>query len=759
MNDNRQKIWLVLILVAAGAGLYYGWRLFWFMTDDALIAFRYASNSILGLGYTWNPPPFRPVEGYTSFLWVVMLDYVWRWFGAEPPQIANWLSLLFSALTLGLTAWIVMRMRLSEALSRFRLIFLALVLAGVLSNRTFLAWSSSGLETALFNFCLTLWICVAVLSQKRDAGWLFGLTLTASLVYLARPDGLLILATTALMAFVWIRSNGNSKPLLIRLSGLLPLTIPIVHIVWRRATYGEWLPNTYYAKHVAAWPESGLRYLASFALEYGLWFWLALLIACCWRWLRRGTIWQDIAGLVGAQSKQTTFLGLVLLTIVGHIGYYTLMIGGDHFEYRVFSYLVPLVFVSAVWMLNRLVRDQAISAILLGLFILVSWPIPWTHWAVTKDLTSRDDTWRMWVPVAPELPTGLQWYAGSFDKLQDWLIERHVCMRHQEHKVFYQYLSRQHPERSLDVPGGAETLPVAACQSTGVPGWVYPRVPILDAFGLNDYVVARHKPYQGRVRQMAHDRYPPVGYLGSFSVNYGRMANKSSGFVPRDYEITANDIAATEQFWIDRIVGGRKLPFSYEMLNRIGESFSRTSDPDSAVMFLEQAIALDGTESRAYVNLANYYSKLGRLDSTLALLRVAHRLDPESPLVQTRLGRAHAAFAYGIMGTDSEAAQVSQDSAMTHLSAVLERAPSQVEALTEQASIMLFRDQIDSSAVLLSRLEQLAVSAGGMKLLGDRFAFKQRRGLALRAYRLAIRNDLNAGVTEELLRSYPELRH
>ena len=64
------------ICAAAVAGLLYGWALFWFLCDDAFIAFRYASNSRLGWGYTWNPPPFRAVEGYTSFLWVLLLDGV-----------------------------------------------------------------------------------------------------------------------------------------------------------------------------------------------------------------------------------------------------------------------------------------------------------------------------------------------------------------------------------------------------------------------------------------------------------------------------------------------------------------------------------------------------------------------------------------------------------------------------------------------------------------------------------------------------------
>jgi arabinofuranosyltransferase len=55
--------WFWLAFIALLCILVVGWKLFWFLTDDAFITFRYASNSILGHGYTWNPPPFRPVEG------------------------------------------------------------------------------------------------------------------------------------------------------------------------------------------------------------------------------------------------------------------------------------------------------------------------------------------------------------------------------------------------------------------------------------------------------------------------------------------------------------------------------------------------------------------------------------------------------------------------------------------------------------------------------------------------------------------------
>ena len=103
-NRGKETYVLGLTTLLSAVGLYFGWRLFWFLTDDAYIAFRYVSNSILGYGYVWNAPPFLPVEGYTSFLWVVILDGTWRVFGVEPPEAANWISLIFALLTLALAS-------------------------------------------------------------------------------------------------------------------------------------------------------------------------------------------------------------------------------------------------------------------------------------------------------------------------------------------------------------------------------------------------------------------------------------------------------------------------------------------------------------------------------------------------------------------------------------------------------------------------------------------------------------------------------
>ena len=255
----RQQVVAALLLLLALAGAVWGWTAFRFLTDDAFIAFRYVHNHVQGHGWVWNPPPFRPVEGYTSFLWVVILSWVWRLFGVDPPTSANFLSLGFGCGTLVLVAAMVMRMRLPGSWARFRPWFLGLVLLGTVTNRTFLAWLSSGLETALFNFCLTLWVfCVLGRKRERRVSWIVCMSSSASLAALARPDGVLaVLATLGLLALDPLDPDRRPLPPPRLVLACLPLLASPIHFLWRWSFYGAWLPNTYYAKAGDPWPEYG----------------------------------------------------------------------------------------------------------------------------------------------------------------------------------------------------------------------------------------------------------------------------------------------------------------------------------------------------------------------------------------------------------------------------------------------------------------------------------------------------------------------
>jgi arabinofuranosyltransferase len=531
---------LALVVLLAALGLYVGWDALWFLCDDAFIAFRYVAHGVSGLGYTWNPPPFRPVEGYTSFLWVALLEAVWRVTGAPPPASANVLALACAWGTLALTAAMALRLRLSSALARHRTLVVALVLAGTVANRTFLAWSSSGLETALFGLLVTAWLWLAGFADATRAAWPALLSAIAALAALARPDGLLFVALTP--ALVALRGRLRREPR--ALAGLAPLGVVIVHLAWRHARYGAWLPNTYFAKSTGAWPEAGARYLASFVLEYGLVTWIVLLALVVSR--RASGLDADADEPSADERGRRRALGLAMATLVAHAGYYTLVVGGDHFEYRVYAHLVPLVFLSGAWAVGRLPLEAGPALGALAGVVALSLPIPWTHWAITHDLRDRASTLRLRAPVAPHLPEPVAWYGRLFDEQQAWLVERFVGMRHQEHKVLWQSEMAAMPAVDDAVGEGPDGVPVLAAEIVGVAGWAFPRVAIVDELGLNDAVVARAPVADGPVRRMAHERRPPAGYVECFAPNVA-LKNGKAIVRPRAEPLTADRIVACER--------------------------------------------------------------------------------------------------------------------------------------------------------------------------------------------------------------------
>ncbi len=555
LDRSGQSAILLLCAAALIAGI--GWKLFWFLTDDAYISFRYISNAHLGYGYVWNAPPFRPVEGYTSFLWVVLLDAVWRVTGISPPQAANPLALLFTLATLAIAARMVLRLTEAPRPARARLPYLALALAGIVTNRTFLTWSSSGLETAMFNFLVVAWVYAGAFMRASFARRSLALTGCAAAVYLARPDGLLFAAAT--LPLVWLAWPREARPR--NLASLAPLALIVVHLIWRRSFYGAWLPNTYHAKYTGPWPASGWRYAASFLLEYAGWIWLILAGVVlvprwpAWRAALRRELHTRAPALVAAPALLTRTL--VVIALLVHALYYTFIIGGDHFEYRVYSHLVPLIFVALVWLLDLARPRLRTGALVLASAVLLALPVPWSHWALTHELRTREATFQMRVPIAPHWPAPVRGYARVFDQLQDWLIDHVVCVRHQEHRVLQQLEIETYPSRAEGARIGPKGHPVLAGLAVGVPGWVLPNVDIIDLWGLSDYVVARADRIPTPKRQMAHDREPPAGYVECFQPNVFLVGPGRMQVQPRDPELTDAQIIACETHWRAWVNGRR----------------------------------------------------------------------------------------------------------------------------------------------------------------------------------------------------------
>jgi arabinofuranosyltransferase len=509
-----QGVCLALVAVL----LFVGWREFWFLTDDAFITFRYIDHHRRGWGWVWNPPPFRPVEGYSNFLWMILLEVVWKVTGAPPPETANRLSLAFSYGTLALAFLTVRWMSLPAVWARHRSLLPFLVLGAAVVNPTFLIWTSSGLETALYGFASAAWVLGALNVQRHpDRRPLLIASTGAALAALTRPDGMLLLLVTPLL--LW-QGPSNHRTLRSRLVQLGPLLLPLVHLLWRRAYYDSWLPNTYHAKNVAAWPDAGLRYTTSYVLEYGLLAWglVALLVAAL------AVLRVQREGVQPGRIRPWLPAATVVATLGAQVAYYTFIAGGDHFEYRPFAHLVLPMSIALVRLVVALPTRPGAGITTFVVVTVLGLVIPWVHRANTKGLVRREETFMMTVPLANHFPAGLpRWYVHQLDRLQAWMQPHHVGTRYQEHKVFYYDQVLRYPSRAQGEKLTWQHRAVLPLNTVGIPGWNLPEVAIIDVHGLNDRVAANTLVTDPNwVRKLAHERWAPPPYIQCFIPNVDR---------------------------------------------------------------------------------------------------------------------------------------------------------------------------------------------------------------------------------------------
>ena len=508
----------------------------WFLTDDAFISFRYVRNLLEGHGLVFNPGEY--VEGYTNFLWILELAALWGLFGVRPEHAANWLSVAYTAATLAALWW-----WLARSPSRHDRGFLAWLALGLLgSSATFAVWTSGGgLETRqLTCFIVVAVVCLAVHRHQR---WgLLAASLSLAAAALTRPEGLMLAACCfgwfAAQRLVHARHAAPGSPgrdggiaatlaAVMRRLGWRKVTYLVVpfavivaaHFLWRYGYYGEWLPNTYYAKHIRPWYESGFRYLWAAALETGLYLLLPL------AWVALQERWR--------RYRDGTY-ALVLLCIGVHL-YYLLRIGGDLFEYRPLDFYWPLLALPAAEGLAHLGGRVAAG------FRRVrwhSWRLGPRAWAVVlfvpvlfyasaiqgvllvqgpSVFTELDEQRAGWLLAAPGMPA----LVAISNDLRRHSAQHFVGHSSTNHVSFTNSFIRywqpyEQMERGI-IPADA----VMASPAIGILSYYVPDVTIVDLFGLTDATVARNPtapPNHERI--IAHDRHPPPGYLQRRGVNF-----------------------------------------------------------------------------------------------------------------------------------------------------------------------------------------------------------------------------------------------
>ena len=336
---NARRPWRVAaVLLALGFSLVHQ-LMFSTVAEDAFITFRYSQNIAQGNGPVFNVG--ERVEGYSNFLWMVLLALFKTVFGAEIIGTAVVLGVL-STLGCVLLAYvlvhrIVRRARGAQDSAPAFGVAAAVLIAGA---GGLAAYGPSGLETPLF-LLLVLCVCLAV-SENRCvvAGVL------VALATMTRPDGVVI----AVVAGIWLivraaRHRVDWWAPAGFVLGALVLAVPWT--AWRVTYYGYLIPNALAAKSGAplGWQlEHGWEYLSEFAVPHGGFLLLAaaaLVVFAVRRPKGEGTPDPDV--LTARSAIWLLFvLALVYLAFITYAG-------GDWMPaWRLLAPVPPLLAIAAV---------------------------------------------------------------------------------------------------------------------------------------------------------------------------------------------------------------------------------------------------------------------------------------------------------------------------------------------------------------------------------------------------------------------------
>jgi len=362
-------------------------RLTFSLFDDAMISLTYARNLAAGEGLVWMPGE-SPVEGYTNFLWTILM-VVPHWAGL-PDRLAALPIMALGALLLAATS--LLAMRIAQRLSR-RSFVPPLALAATAFSYPLVFWTLRGLEVGLLAFLVMSASLLALRLAERPSArdlWLLCGVLVAAV--LTRTDAVVFVAVV--LGFLFVASNARRAALV---AGLATVAALVAHTAFRLAYYGSFLPNTYYLKITG--------HLPSERLERG--------IETLFR-LVSSTLWAPVGLALVLLVVKRSALGrgeLLLVAIVAASMAYSVYVGGDAWEWagfanRYVSVALPALFVLAALGIEavldargreglrgaRSTPAQLVIATIAGLlFISFANLRSFQDWAVDGGLHMRDD--------------------------------------------------------------------------------------------------------------------------------------------------------------------------------------------------------------------------------------------------------------------------------------------------------------------------------------------------------------------------------
>ncbi|PIE24782.1 MAG: hypothetical protein CSA62_02835 [Planctomycetota bacterium] len=220
--------WSALALICVYG--YVIWRSAW-IGDDALISMRVVDNFVNGEGLRWNIAD--RVQVYTHPLWLFFVSSIYALLGS-----AYYSLMLASILATAGTCALLLRSKLLDGPQ------IAVALALLVSSKSFVDYSTSGLETPLSYFLLTLLFVLGRRCMTAKRGCL-AFTLVAAALTVNRMD-YIPACITVWAILIW----GQRVPVILRalLLGWLPLA---AWLTFSLIYYGTPFPITAYAKVLA----------------------------------------------------------------------------------------------------------------------------------------------------------------------------------------------------------------------------------------------------------------------------------------------------------------------------------------------------------------------------------------------------------------------------------------------------------------------------------------------------------------------------
>ncbi len=334
---NAIGLAIILVLYLAHVGFIYTDSNHW-MVDDAFISFRYAENFAEGKGLVFNAG--ERVEGYTNFLWVVLLAALYR-VGFDTPEIARVMGVLFgsaSILVLYLLAASLCRKK------RFNVFALMPPLMLAACNN-FALWSFGGLSYPMLVFLVVAGLYFLFYPGKSLPAAIF-----LSLSALTRPEGLLFL----FFALLYLLTRERRFTREVILFAVIAAASAGGHLLFRLLYYGYPLPNSFYNKVGFQLNQlgRGLDYLGGFAMTYAP-FLPALILAV----------------FIGRKRREGMFLFSLTMVYLAYIVY----AGGDPLPaYRLVIPIMPVAFVLLSLLMDDLACKWNLLRVRLGLFAFLA---------------------------------------------------------------------------------------------------------------------------------------------------------------------------------------------------------------------------------------------------------------------------------------------------------------------------------------------------------------------------------------------------